>query len=400
MTASITSFPFRPADRAARGQTAAGIPGSITVVVPTYREAENLPHLIDQVASVREAHGLAIDLLIVDDNSRDGSVEIVASRPEPWVEILVRTADRGLSAAVLDGMRRARGEVLVCMDADLSHPPDALPRMLAKLEAGADFVIGSRYVDGGSTADDWGFLRWLNSRVATLLARPLTTVADPMAGFFALRRSTFEQGHELAPVGYKIGLELMVKCRCERVVEVPIQFEDRRFGESKLTLAQQLLYLRHLRRLYIFKYGAWTQLTQFLLVGGLGTVVNLVVLTNLVARNVPTQAGCRGVDLRRDVLQFRAQSSFQLLAGPRRLLAPAVLRLRRGILRRRPDQLWDDVVRPRTRDGDAAAGCCSSWHRGRDDVQFRGQSLSRLPHLTHPAQDVGCPPERRAATSL
>ena len=289
MTASITSFPFRPADRAARGQTAAGIPGSITVVVPTYREAENLPHLIDQVASVREAHGLAIDLLIVDDNSRDGSVEIVASRPEPWVEILVRTADRGLSAAVLDGMRRARGEVLVCMDADLSHPPDALPRMLAKLEAGADFVIGSRYVDGGSTADDWGFLRWLNSRVATLLARPLTTVADPMAGYFALRRSTFEQGHELAPVGYKIGLELMVKCRCERVVEVPIQFEDRRFGESKLTLAQQLLYLRHLRRLYIFKYGAWTQLTQFLLVGGLGTVVNLVVLTNLVARNVPTQ---------------------------------------------------------------------------------------------------------------
>ena len=123
---------------------------------------------------MREAHGIPIDLLIVDDNSRDGSVEIVASRSEPWVEILVRTADRGLSAAVLDGMRRARGEVLVCMDADLSHPPDALPRMLAKLEAGADFVIGSRYVDGGSTADDWGFLRWLNSRVATLLARPLT----------------------------------------------------------------------------------------------------------------------------------------------------------------------------------------------------------------------------------
>jgi dolichol-phosphate mannosyltransferase len=290
MTATVTSFPFRPTDRAARVHPAAGIPGSITVVVPTYKEAENLPHLIDQVASVREAHGLAIDLLIVDDDSRDGSVEIVASRPEPWVEILVRTADRGLSAAVLDGMRRARGEVLVCMDADLSHPPQALPHMLAKLEAGADFVIGSRYVDGGSTAHDWGFLRWLNSRVATLMARPLTTVADPMAGYFALRRSTFEQGHELAPVGYKIGLELIVKCRCERVVEVPIHFEDRRFGESKLTLAQQLLYVRHLRRLYIFKYGAWTQLTQFLVVGGLGTLVNLVVLTNLIAQNVPMQA--------------------------------------------------------------------------------------------------------------
>src|SRR5687767_1989930 len=130
MTASVTSIASRTATLGARGQPAAGIPGSITVVVPTYREAENLPHLIDQVASVRETHGLAIDLLIVDDNSRDGSVEIVASRPEPWVDIFVRTADRGLSAAVLDGMRRARGEVLVCMDADLSHPPQALPQML------------------------------------------------------------------------------------------------------------------------------------------------------------------------------------------------------------------------------------------------------------------------------
>jgi dolichol-phosphate mannosyltransferase len=175
------------------------------------------------------------------------------------------------------------------MDADLSHPPQALPHMLSKLEAGADFVIGSRYVDGGSTADDWSFLQWLNSRVATALARPLTNVADPMAGFFALRRSTFEQGRDLAPVGYKIGLELLLKCGCERVVEGPIHFEDRRFGQSKLTVRQQLLYLRHLRRLYIFKYGAWSQLTQFLVVGGLGTIVNLVVLTNLMALRIPVQ---------------------------------------------------------------------------------------------------------------
>lgn len=263
---------------------------TVTVVVPTYREAENLPHLIDRIAAVRRAHDLDIDLLIMDDNSRDGSAEMVQARPEPWVRLIVRTSNHGLSQAVLDGMRRASHEVLVCMDADLSHPAEAIPAMLAKLEEGADFVVGSRYAEGGSTAHDWGFFRWLNSRVATLLARPLTSVRDPMAGFFALRRSTFERGGDFNPVGYKIGLELMVKCGCERVVEIPIHFEDRRFGESKLTLRQQLLYLQHLRRLYIFKYGLWSQLTQFLVVGGIGTVVNLVALTVLLAAGLDARA--------------------------------------------------------------------------------------------------------------
>ena len=228
-------------------------------------------------------------MLIMDDDSRDGSAEMVRARPETWVRIVVRTSDRGLSSAVLEGLRLARGEFLVCMDADLSHPPEAVPGMLAKLQEGADFVVGSRYVPGGTTSHDWGVLRWLNSRVATLLARPLTSVRDPMAGFFALRRSTFEAGRDFNPVGYKIGLELIVKCGCERVVEVPIHFEDRRFGKSKLTLRQQMLYLKHLRRLYVFKFGAWTQLLQFLTVGALGTVVNLVSLTVLLALNVPTR---------------------------------------------------------------------------------------------------------------
>lgn len=259
---------------------------SLTIVIPTFKEVENLPHLIDRIAEVRHAQGLSIDLLIMDDDSRDGSVELVAARPEDWVKIVVRKSDRSLSAAVLDGLDRARGDVLVCMDADLSHPPAAIPQMLAKLQAGADFVIGSRYVAGGSTSDDWGFVRWLNSRVATLLARPLTAAKDPMAGFFALRRSTFEAGRDFNPVGYKIGLELMVRCGCERVVEIPIHFEDRRFGRSKLTMKQQILYLQHLRRLYIVKYGAWSQLMQFLVIGALGTGVNVAALTVLIAEGM------------------------------------------------------------------------------------------------------------------
>jgi dolichol-phosphate mannosyltransferase len=258
----------------------------VTVVVPTYKEAENLPHLIGRLAKVREEHGLDLDVLIMDDDSRDGSAELVAARPETWVRIVVRTADRGLSPSVLDGMKRAEGEVLVCMDADLSHPPEAIPQMLHKLADGADFVIGSRYVKGGSTSDDWGFLRWINSRVATLLARPLTSARDPMAGFFAFRRSTFEAGRAFNPVGYKVGLEFIVKCACERVVEVPIHFEDRQLGKSKLTMRQQLLYVKHLRRLYTFKFGAWSQFVQFLTVGGLGTVVNLALLTAILRLGV------------------------------------------------------------------------------------------------------------------
>lgn len=266
----------------------------VTIVVPTFREVENLPGLIDRIARVRDAHGLDIDLIVMDDNSGDGSVELMAARPEPWVKLIVRTRDRGLSQAVLEGLQQATGDFLVCMDADLSHPPEAVPGMLAKLNEGADFVLGSRYVAGGTTSDDWGFLRWLNSRVATLLARPLTSVRDPMSGFFALRRSTFVAGHRFSPIGYKIGLEVMVKCRCERVVEVPIHFEDRVLGSSKLTLRQQILYLKHLRRLYTFRFGMWSQLAQFLVVGGLGTLVNLIVLTALLAIGLPKQAAIAG----------------------------------------------------------------------------------------------------------
>jgi dolichol-phosphate mannosyltransferase len=262
----------------------------VSIVVPTFREAQNLPILIDRVAKVREALGIEIELLIMDDDSRDGTVEAIAARPERWVQLVVRTENRGLSQAVLDGLGRARGEILVCMDADLSHPPEALAEMMKKLDEGADFVIGSRYVAGGTTSDDWGLFRWLNSRVATLLARPLTSALDPMAGFFALRRTTLERGTEFNPVGYKIGLELIVKCRCERVVEIPIHFEDRQFGESKLTFRQQLLYLQHLRRLYVFKYGLWSQLMQFLIVGGIGVLVNLATLTVLLHLGVAARA--------------------------------------------------------------------------------------------------------------
>jgi dolichol-phosphate mannosyltransferase len=253
----------------------------VSIVVPTYKEAANLPLLIERIERLRSDRSLNVELLIMDDNSRDGTEEQIARLNLPWVRLIVRKTNRGLSPAVLDGIAAATREVVVVMDADLSHPPEQIPQMLKALEEGAEFVIGSRYVSGGSTGEDWGFLRWLNSKVATWLARPFTRAADPMSGFFAFRRKALESVPYLNPVGYKIGLELLVKCGFTRVVEVPIFFAQRQLGESKLSFKEQLRYIQHLRRLLAFKYPFWSHALQFGLVGGLGVVVNLVVLTVL-----------------------------------------------------------------------------------------------------------------------
>ncbi|HOF41068.1 MAG TPA: glycosyltransferase, partial [Candidatus Hydrogenedentes bacterium] len=275
MTASAQSAPFP----------------SVSVVVPTYREADNIPLLVERIARVREEHRLELELLIMDDDSNDGTEEVVRGLQHPWIRLIVRRENRGLGPAVVDGMLLARNDVLVCMDADLSHPPEAIPELLEALSQDYDFAIGSRYVAGGSTDESWGLLRRLNSRVATLLARPFTSAEDPMSGFFALRRATFAAARDLNPIGYKIGLELLVKARCEYIKEVPIHFTDRRLGESKLTLAEQLRYLQHLRRLFIYRYGGWAHFSQFAVVGGLGTLVNLGILTVLDLLGVPLAVG-------------------------------------------------------------------------------------------------------------
>ncbi len=226
---------------------------AVSIVVPTFREALNIEPLARRVERAVLPVVPALELTFVDDDSGDGTEERVAALGLPWVRVLVRRGERGLSSAVIHGCRAATHDVLVVMDADLSHPPEAIPSMVRALDDGADFALGSRYVAGGSTDASWSVFRRLNSRVATLLALALTPVRDPMSGFFALRRGTFERAERLDPVGFKIGLELMVKCRCREVREIPIHFADRVRGESKLSVRQQAAYLRHLGRLWAFR---------------------------------------------------------------------------------------------------------------------------------------------------
>ncbi len=280
----------------------------ISIIVPTYREAENIPHLLRRINRVRKDTGLTLEVLFMDDASDDGSIEAVATSGFDWARIIVRDGGRGLSPSVIEGFAAARYPVLVCMDCDLSHPPEAIPKFVLALHTGQQFVIGSRYVPGGSTDDDWGFFRWLNSFIATVLARPLTTVRDPMSGFFALRKSDFDTARGLNPIGYKIALELIVKCGFENVGEVPIHFSDRCFGDSKLTLAEQLRYIQHLRRLYMFQFAGMMYLAQFLVVGASGVVVNLSILSLLFWAGLPEWlcfAGGIGVSLMTNFLLNR-----------------------------------------------------------------------------------------------
>ena len=259
----------------------------VSIVVPTYREADNLPLLVPRITAALEPW--PHEIIIVDDNSNDGTAQAVATLSEHGhaIRLIVRTDQRGLSSAVLRGFSEATGRVLVCMDADLSHPPETLPRMVETLkEQSAEFVIGSRYVVGGTTDGEWSLLRKLNSKVATLMARPFCRVSDPLAGYFALPRVVFERAEALNPVGYKIGLELIVKCGCIHIVELPIHFSDRRFGQSKLGLREQINYLRHLKRLADFRFGGWSQLGQFCVVGVSGMAVDLLIYALLLRGGV------------------------------------------------------------------------------------------------------------------
>ena len=224
---------------------------AISIVVPTYNERGNVENLTRRVfASVDPA---AAELILVDDNSPDGTAEAVNAIADEFpIRCVVRTEERGLATAVIRGLREARGDLIVSMDADLSHPPEAIPRLLeAMRDPAVQMAIGSRFVPGAAVDLHWPLHRRLNSWVARMLARPLTRVKDMMAGFFCVRREGLKLD-TLHPVGYKIALELIVRHRWRHVAEVPITFSDRAAGQTKLTVGEQLRYLRHLSRLYGF----------------------------------------------------------------------------------------------------------------------------------------------------
>lgn len=249
---------------------------SVSIIVPTYREAANIPRLAGRIEAALSDSGIAWELLLVDDNSEDGSEAVAAdlARSLPVRLVTRRRPPRDLSLSVIEGIRRCRFDRLVVMDADLSHPPERIADLLAALGADCDIVLGSRYVPGGLIDRTWSPWRRLNSRLATALALPLVRCSDPMAGFFATDRRRLPDLQTLQPIGYKIALELMVRGRL-RVKELPIDFRDRSLGSSKMNWRQQLNFLRHLYRLYRHRFGGPARLLCFGLVGASGLVIDV-----------------------------------------------------------------------------------------------------------------------------
>ncbi len=255
----------------------------ISLVIPTFNEAGNIPELLARLASAVPAD-LTCEVIFVDDSTDDTPRVIAETARDCRLAVSVMHRDKpegGLGGAVAAGLREASAPWIVVMDADLQHPPSLVPQLVATGQrAGADLVVASRYTAGGShTGLDGGF-RVLASSLTTRLAkltfrRQLRQVSDPMSGFFAVRAAALDTGL-LRPLGYKILLELIVRCRLRRVTEVPYQFQDRFAGESKASLSEGWRFLRHLVMLRCS--GVRASMLAFGLIGLSGFVPNLAAL--------------------------------------------------------------------------------------------------------------------------
>ncbi|WP_246112329.1 glycosyltransferase [Thermococcus aciditolerans] len=246
----------------------------VSVIIPTYNERDNLAELFERIDGALKGHDY--EIIVVDDDSPDGTWEFAESLAEKYpVKVIRRTEKKGLSSAVIRGFREAAGDIFVVMDADLQHPPEVIPELLNAIEKGADVAIASRYVPGGGVKN-WYWYRRLISKGAIMIGRlalpKIRDVKDPVSGFFALRREVVE-GTELNPIGFKILMEILIKGRYKEVKEVPFTFGLRHAGESKLGTKTMVNYLKHVYRLMRWD-GELDRLIKFTLVGLSGVVVN------------------------------------------------------------------------------------------------------------------------------
>jgi glycosyltransferase involved in cell wall biosynthesis len=226
----------------------------LSVIIPTFNEASNCRVVIPQI---HEALRTNYTIVIVDDSSPDGTQSVIQELSTVYpIKLVSRPEKGGLASAVIDGMKAVEADAYIIMDADLSHPPQMLPELRNQIET-HDLVVASRYVEGGSTSG-WPLKRRVISRLAIMLARPLTPIKDATSGFFAIRRECV-QNVNLTPLGFKIGLECFVKADWRSAQEVPFVFTDRRHGESKLNQREFVAYIRQLLHLYAYAFGRFSR---------------------------------------------------------------------------------------------------------------------------------------------
>jgi len=266
----------------------------ISIIIPTYNEAENICPILESI-SENLPKNFQTEVIIIDDDSPDGTSSLVENYkksiliPHYSVSLIKRKDERGLSTAILRGIEKATGDLIVVMDSDLSHPPHIIPQMIETLQnTKCDIVIASRYTRGGAIKG-WPIKRRMISKGATKIAQTGLGIKtnDPMSGFFAFRRHILNS-IKFDAIGYKILLEMLVKVNGVRIEEIPYTFVDRKYGSSKLDASTIFDYCRAVWKLY--RYGKSKRATEkrtsvrflskaarFFTVGASGILVNIII---------------------------------------------------------------------------------------------------------------------------
>ncbi|MFH1542577.1 MAG: polyprenol monophosphomannose synthase [bacterium] len=219
----------------------------LSVTVPTFNEAKNIETMIIRITDSLKQYNINGEIVVIDDSSPDGTAKLAEQMsPQYPVRTYIRTRREGPGPAIMDGIRLAEAQIVCVMDGDLSHPPEALPKMYHLIKSGqAKLVIGSRHTKGGGTSK-WIWYRKFFSWGARKLGQFLTPVSDLTSGFFMFDKAILT-GAKIEPIGCKVGLEIQVKGKHEgKITEYPIVFHERAAGESKMGWRETKQYLQHL----------------------------------------------------------------------------------------------------------------------------------------------------------
>ena len=231
----------------------------VSIIIPTYNESQNILRILRSIGEALPKK-TAIETIVVDDNSPDGTGNIVEEYIEnvkdfanQTINIIHRKAKTGLSSAILSGIQQAAGDTIVVMDSDMSHPANTIPKLLDALKTRCDLAIASRYISGG-VIEGWNLKRKIISKTATQIAKNSLhiDVTDPMSGFFAFKKKIIKD-LKFDAIGYKMLLEILVKNKDTTIAEIPYTFTNRQFGSSKLDSQTIFLYIKSVWRLY--RYG-------------------------------------------------------------------------------------------------------------------------------------------------
>ncbi len=232
----------------------------ISIIIPTYNESDNIIKILHSIGEILPK-SVPTQAIVVDDNSPDGTGKLVEDylknvkkMADYTIEIIHRKAKDGLGSAILKGIQQAKGDTIVVMDCDFSHPPQIIPKLIESIKKYQyDIAVASRYIKGGKI-QGWSLKRKFMSKFATLIAKKGLGIdaKDPMSGFFAFKRNIIK-GLNIDAIGYKILLEILVKTKDVNIKEIPYTFQDRKFGSSKLNAKTIFDYFRSVLKLY--RYG-------------------------------------------------------------------------------------------------------------------------------------------------